>query len=267
LVIVDEAQDTAEDQWHSLRLLASKTQLICLADLEQQIYDFRPGVSAERLTQIMQALKPLRIDLQGANHRSPGSEIVKFGNDILLATPRGAQYKGVTRISFRPDRARRDASIRSAVGIVSDKVRKAQGAPAQSIGVFATWGRGVNIITKALTGDGVTNRIPHRVLIDEAQVLLASRLIAFLLEPRRPIPLELTDLAEGLELAGAIFRAKNGKTSLSQARKLGERSAQARAGKISKGKLAAALLRILRNSEATSSAVTQGEIGSMLAGS
>src|SRR5437016_514076 len=61
LIIVDEAQDTAEDQWHSVRLLASKTQLICLADLEQQIYDFRPGVSSERLTQIMQALKPLRI--------------------------------------------------------------------------------------------------------------------------------------------------------------------------------------------------------------
>jgi DNA helicase-2/ATP-dependent DNA helicase PcrA len=239
LIIVDEAQDTAEDQWHSVRLLASKAQLICLADMEQQIYDFRPGVSSERLTQIVQTLKPLRIDLEAANHRSPGSEIVKFGNDILLAKPRGSRYKGVSRINFRPDRARRDSAIRSSIGIISDKVRKSLGAPPQSIGVFATWGRGVNIITNALTGDGVTNRIPHRVLIDDAQVLLASRLIAFLLEPRKRAESELTDLAEGLELAAAIFRANDSATSLSQAKRLGDQAAQAKAGKLPKARSAA----------------------------
>lgn len=247
LIIVDEAQDTAEDQCHSVRLLASKAQLICLADLEQQIYDFRPGVSAKRLTQIMHALRPMRIDLESANHRSPGSEIVKFGNDILLATPRGRGYKGVSRKAFRPDRETRDRAIRSSIGMVSDKVQKSLGVPPRSIGVLATWGRGVNIITKALTGNGVTNRIPHRVLIDEAQVLLASRLVAYLLEPRKVAEHELADLAEGLELAAAVFRAKNSTSSLSQAKRFSDQAAQANTGKAPKAKaVGSILLNILR---------------------
>ena len=39
MIVVDEAQDTAEDQWQCVRLLSEFTQLVCLADLEQQIYD------------------------------------------------------------------------------------------------------------------------------------------------------------------------------------------------------------------------------------
>jgi DNA helicase-2/ATP-dependent DNA helicase PcrA len=100
----------------------------------------------------------------------------------------------------------------------------------------------VNIITKALTGDGVTNRIPHRVLIDEAQVLLASRLVAFLLEPRKPAEFELADLAEGLELAAAVFCANDSKTSLSQAKRLGYQAAQAKSGKAPKAKSAASFI-------------------------
>ena len=71
MIVVDEAQDTAEDQWQSVRLLSTNTQLVCLADLDQQIYDFRPGVSSERVKHIMAALRPLRVDLESQNHRSP----------------------------------------------------------------------------------------------------------------------------------------------------------------------------------------------------
>jgi DNA helicase-2/ATP-dependent DNA helicase PcrA len=102
LVVVDEAQDTAEDQWAIAKLMAQQSQLMCLADLDQQIYDFRPGVSSERVEQIIDALHPLRVDLQAQNHRSPNREIVQFGNDILLGTPRGASYIGVSRLNFHP---------------------------------------------------------------------------------------------------------------------------------------------------------------------
>jgi DNA helicase-2/ATP-dependent DNA helicase PcrA len=77
LIVVDEAQDTAEDQWQCVRLLAAGTQMMCLADLDQQIYDFRPGVSSDRVTHIMAALQPLRVDLAGENHRSPDSAPVR----------------------------------------------------------------------------------------------------------------------------------------------------------------------------------------------
>lgn len=231
MIVVDEAQDTADDQWQCVRLLSEGSQLICLADLDQQIYDFRPGVSSERVTHIMEALEPLRVDLQGQNHRSPNSEIVTFANDMLLGTPRGGAYQGVSRLNFRANADKRDAAIRSAIGIA---IRNAKAAAApngiESLALLATWGRGVNVISRALTGNGANKTIPHRVMIDEASVLLSSRMIAFLLEPRQPQAAELVDLADALDLAASVFRSRGGNGNLTQAQRLALSAAQSRAG-------------------------------------
>lgn len=229
LIVVDEAQDTAEDQWQCVRLLSAGTQMMCLADLDQQIYDFRPGVSSDRLTHIMAALQPLRVDLAGENHRSPDSEIVAFANDLLLNTPRGAAYRGVSRMNYRANRQYRDRAIRQAIGITIQRAKEAAQGDVESIAVLATWGRGVNVISRALTGDG-TNLIPHRVMIDEASVLLSSRMVAFMLEPRRPEASELLDLADGLDLAAMVFRARGGNTNLATAQRLATSAVQGRAG-------------------------------------
>ena len=60
LIIVDEAQDTAEEQWNCINSFAQYSQLLCMADLEQQIYDFRPGVSSERVNDIINVLDQIR---------------------------------------------------------------------------------------------------------------------------------------------------------------------------------------------------------------
>lgn len=246
LIVVDEAQDTAEDQWQCVRLLAENTQLMCLADLDQQIYDFRPGVSSDRVTHIMEALRPLRVDLQGENHRSPDSEIVAFGNDLLLNTPRGAAYRGVSRIGYRANRDFRDRAIRQAVGIAIKRAEEACQCDVESLAIMATWGRGVNVISRALTGDG-TNLIPHRVMIDEASVLLSSRVVAFLLEPRRPIDQELVDVAEGLDLVATVFRARGGNGNLTVAQRLAASAIQSRAGTVPRANgIAAKLLSAVR---------------------
>ncbi len=248
MIVVDEAQDTADDQWQCVRLLSENTQLVCLADLDQQIYDFRPGVSSERVTHIMEALQPLRVDLQGQNHRSPNSEIVAFANDMLLGTPRGAAYQGVSRLNFRANADRRDAAIRSAVGLAIQKA-KAGAAPndIENLALLATWGRGVNIISRALTGDGTKKSIPHRVMIDEASVLLSSRMVSFLLEPRPAESAELIDLADALDLAAAVFRARGGNGNLSQAQRLAISATQSRAGTAPRANgVAAKLLDALR---------------------
>ncbi|MER2624466.1 MAG: ATP-dependent helicase [Accumulibacter sp.] len=248
MIVVDEAQDTADDQWQCVRLLSENTQLVCLADLDQQIYDFRPGVSSERVTHIMEALQPLRVDLQGQNHRSPNSEIVAFANDMLLGTPRGSAYQGVSRLNFRANADRRDAAIRSAVGIAMQKA-KAGAAPndIENLALLATWGRGVNIISRALTGDGTNKSIPHRVMIDDASVLLSSRMVSFLLEPRPAESAELIDLADALDLAAAVFRARGGNGNLSQAQRLAVNATQSRAGRAPRANgVAAKLLGALR---------------------
>jgi len=229
LIVVDEAQDTAEDQWQCVRLLAAGTQMMCLADLDQQIYDFRPGVSSDRVTHIMAALQPLRVDLAGENHRSPNSEIVAFANDVLLNTPRGAAYRGVSRMNYRANREYRDRAIRQAIGIAIQRAKEAAQGDIESLAVLATWGRGVNVISRALSGDG-TNLIPHRVMIDEASVLLSSRMVAFILEPRRLAAEELLDLADGLDLAATVFRARGGQTNLATAQRLATSAVQGRNG-------------------------------------
>ena len=45
LVLVDETQDTGNDQWACARALAEKSQLVCLADLDQLISDHLPEES------------------------------------------------------------------------------------------------------------------------------------------------------------------------------------------------------------------------------
>ena len=50
LIIVDEAQDTNGDAWKCIEMLAAETTtILCLADLEQQIFDYpQPQDSSRR---------------------------------------------------------------------------------------------------------------------------------------------------------------------------------------------------------------------------
>jgi DNA helicase II / ATP-dependent DNA helicase PcrA len=187
------------------------------------------------------------VDLQAQNHRSPNCEIVQFGNDILLGNPRGASYIGVSRWNFHPRRDRRNLAIRQAVGISIQRVEHLTGQRPKSIALFATWGRGVNLLTRALTGDGEGQRIPHRVFIDEASVLHSSHVVAFLMEPRRPAVDELLELADGLELCATVYRSKGGGGNLDQARRLSVAATQAREGaQPRRSSVAARFLEMLR---------------------
>lgn len=226
LVIVDEAQDTGTEQWACMAALAGLTQLVCLADLDQQIYDFRRDVSPERLQQIMAALRPLEVDLGVQNNRSPGAEIVRFGNDVLARTPRGSAYAGVSQLSFQPDAATRDRAIRRAVGMLWNKIKESTGEPPESIGYLTNWGKGVTIIARALQGGDGAKEIPHRVVMDEAEVLLATRVIALCLEPVEDV---WSSLATGLDLIVELCRAR-GKTD--KVAQLGRNAADARNGQV-----------------------------------
>lgn len=226
LVIVDEAQDTGTEQWACMAALAGLTQLVCLADLDQQIYDFRRDVSPDRLQQIMAALRPLEVDLGVQNNRSPSAEIVRFGNDILARTPRGSAYAGVSQLSFPSNAATRDSSIRRAVGLLWNKIKESTGAPPESIGYLTNWGKGVTIIARALQGGDSVREIPHRVVMDEAEVLLATRVIALCLEP---VEYVWSSLATGLDLIAELYRARGKADKVVQ---LGRSAADARNGQV-----------------------------------
>jgi DNA helicase II / ATP-dependent DNA helicase PcrA len=83
LVIVDEFQDTDDEQWRVVDGLTRGSNMIALADLHQRIYDFRPGVRADRLEHFVRVRGAQIIDLGEANHRSPNHDILRFADHVL----------------------------------------------------------------------------------------------------------------------------------------------------------------------------------------
>jgi DNA helicase II / ATP-dependent DNA helicase PcrA len=227
LIIVDEAQDTANEQWACVKEVAPNTQVVCLADLDQLIFDHLPGVGPERVDQIRGSLSPIEVDLGTDNNRSPGTEIVVFARDVLHGRVRGAAYKNVSVLRFNAKAKYRDSAIRRSVGMINHAIRQVTGKPAESIGLIASYSNGVAIISAALRqGAG----IPHQVLFDEAFVMLASRVGAFLLEPRK-VDRRHEDIATFLDLLSSAYRAKGGKTALVSAKRFALWAGKARIGR------------------------------------
>lgn len=233
VIVVDEAQDTGQDAWRCIEILSSHTQVICLGDLEQQIFDHLDGVGPERIAHIQEALQPLRVDLGGDNNRSPGTEIAAFANDILGNVVRGASYVGVSRQMYNPkgDPVQR---LRIALGQVYRSVKKATGKWPESIAILAPGGAGVARVSAALNGG--TKPVRHKVLFDEAAALLSARLAAFLLEPKHEENLR-TDMAKCLEMLAAVRRTDGSKTALQDAAKYLKWGADIAVGKAVKTQL------------------------------
>ncbi|CAM5538951.1 UvrD-helicase domain-containing protein [Eoetvoesiella caeni] len=238
VIIVDEAQDTGNAAWSCIEKLADLCQIICLADLDQQIFDHLEGVGPERIEHIKDTLAPVFVDLGSDNNRSPGTEIAVFGNDILAKTPRRAPYAGVGRILYDP---RNDPAqwMRVALGRFF-RGAEADGLELENLAILATTGSGVAKISAALNGGA--KPIPHKVLFDEAAVLLLARLAAFLLEPKLP-ERRAVDIATCLELLASIRRADGSATAIREAATYLKWGASIAAGKPAKTNLA-------RNAEA-----------------
>ena len=95
VIILDEFQDTNGDQWGMIQAVATDTTLIALADPEQRIYDFA-GADPRRIGEFIAKYDPTCIDLAGRNHRSNGTDIAQYGNDLLTGANRGKRYTHVT---------------------------------------------------------------------------------------------------------------------------------------------------------------------------
>ncbi len=83
MVIIDEFQDTNNDQWRMVRALATATDVFCLADPEQQIFDYRKDVDPRRLDILREEIEVTEFDLGGENHRSPNAGILQFADAVL----------------------------------------------------------------------------------------------------------------------------------------------------------------------------------------
>jgi len=82
-VIVDEFQDTDDDQWRIIQECLRVTDVFCLADPEQRIFEYRKNVDPRRIESLRELVKPAEFDFGGDNHRSPTAGILQFANAIL----------------------------------------------------------------------------------------------------------------------------------------------------------------------------------------
>lgn len=197
LIIVDEAQDTDAHAWRCIDLLSATAQIVCLADLDQQIFDYLPGIGPERVDAIRQTLAPLEIDLGGQNHRSGGTEIAVFGQDILAGRARGAPYAGVSSFGYDPRRRPQKTALRMALGILQRSIKAATGRYGHNVAILTHSGASAGKISAALNTE--PKPVRHKLAFDEAEAMLTARFAAFLLEPKYEAT-RRGDIALGLEL-------------------------------------------------------------------
>lgn len=101
IIIVDEFQDTNEDEWLLIQELHRYSKIIALGDTEQRIYEFR-GASPNRIKEFYNAITPDYFDLQDENNRSRGTDILKYGNDLLLGNNLKCDYSDVDVCMYDP---------------------------------------------------------------------------------------------------------------------------------------------------------------------
>ena len=103
LVILDEFQDSDDDQWRFVQQLSAVTQTLFLADTEQRIFEesFRPGVKEDRLDILKNELAPCEFDLQGDNYRSADSDILAFADCVLTGKGPLPKSKDIKLLQYK----------------------------------------------------------------------------------------------------------------------------------------------------------------------
>lgn len=125
LVILDEFQDSDDDQWRFVRQLSAVTQTLFLADTEQRIFEgsFRPGVRADRLDILKSAIVLREVDLRDDNYRSADSEILAFADCVLSGKGPLPNTEDVKRLPY-DYKNQFPATVHFAVAVTLHTLRK-----------------------------------------------------------------------------------------------------------------------------------------------
>jgi len=180
LVVLDEFQDTNAVQWAFVKSLGEGSKLIALADPEQRIFDFI-GADPARIGQFRAEYKPTEFDLKNDNHRSNGTDIAKFGNDILTGKYPNAPYAGVKVLLYKPNEAQAFSAL---VSHVLEARKRLKGTPGWTLAILVPTKSLTRKVSEVLSSPPAgMPPIRHSATFDVAGTVLAAEIIAFLLEP------------------------------------------------------------------------------------
>lgn len=182
IVILDEFQDTNLEQWNVVKAIGQNCKLLALADPEQRIYDWI-GADPERLNHFRKIVNPVEIDLGTDNHRSAGTEISLFGNDVLTGDFTKKNYDGVACRLYG------EGSAQAWTALVTQTYEARKRLIDAGI---KNWSLAILVPTKKLTRlvsdnfrfppAGMTE-VRHTAVIEMEGAILGAEVIAFMMQP------------------------------------------------------------------------------------
>lgn len=187
LVILDEFQDSDDDQWRFVQQLSTVTQTLFLADTEQRIFEgtFRPGVRADRLEILKDAIDLREVDLRDDNYRSADSDILAYADCVLSGKGPLPKTEDVKRLPY-DYKNQLPATVHFAVAVALHTLRK-RGIDDPTVAVLARSNDLVAEISDILEVPHSYNGhdlkpIPHDIVWDQELSASAGVAIASALE-------------------------------------------------------------------------------------
>ena len=206
-IILDEFQDTADDQWHVIRALGRGSDLLALADPEQRIFDFI-GAHPKRLQHFENEFDISKFDLKDENHRSKGTDIVQFADDVLKGSLSRHSYEGIYVDQFAPNK--NQAFMKLVVKTLQARKRLLENGPEDwSLAILVPTKRMVRIVSDTFRNPtGSLRRIEHHAMVDVVAAVLAAEVIAYALQGQNG----RFDMDVFILLVCNYFRGKGGET-------------------------------------------------------
>jgi DNA helicase-2/ATP-dependent DNA helicase PcrA len=182
VIILDEFQDTNAEQWRVVQALGEVVTLLALADPEQRIYDWI-GADPKRLEHFRAAFTPAEVDLSTDNHRSAGTDIGAFGNDILKGKFRDEPYVGVQIYVYPPNHNQAFSDLITTTYEARRRLIDA-GVRDWSLAILVPTKKMTRLVSDAFRSPpGGMAAIPHSAVIELESAILGSEVIALLLQP------------------------------------------------------------------------------------
>ncbi|HEJ5741334.1 TPA: ATP-dependent helicase [Pseudomonas aeruginosa] len=180
IIILDEFQDTNSDEWALIQQLGKRSRLIALADPDQRIYEFR-GADPRRVGDFLTTFQADHFDFVGENHRSNGTDITIYGNDLLTGANKSKVYHQVkiARYGFMFGKSLH-FTAKATVFSALERLKK---IPDKSIAILVPSKRLMLELSDYLSSasDGLPE-LHHDVAMDAEPPALAAGVIATLLE-------------------------------------------------------------------------------------
>jgi len=204
-IIFDEFQDTSADQWRVVKALGDRCTLIVLADPEQRIFEFI-GADPARLDHFKVAFAPTFTELGSDNHRSKGTDILLFGNEVLAAKFSKSEYAGIAFCGFPSNRNQAYAAL--VTQVLQARARLiATGRRDWSLAILVPTKRKMRLVSDVLRDPfGNVPAIAHAASIDMDGPILGADVIAHLLQQARAA----NDLDQLVHLMCQYLRGRRG---------------------------------------------------------